>query len=261
VENVIDAKSISNHIVKKYNFKILSSNTSKEESSIINDKEDIEQDNDNKASEDIKNEAPAEVKDDFIAELLEKSDKMSDELIKLQMQIEEGQKEFEARLKKAEEESYERGKEDGYTEVKKEYEEDYQILKKQYINSISKIDKEVEKCKKYMDDLKNELTETSLEIAKEVILKEISSSSKEIALSLAGKLIRDLKNAKKIEIKTNPKDFEYLQENFKDMQNISISPDEAISEGGVVLISDIGNIDGDIKTRLEKAKQIIMVKQ
>jgi flagellar assembly protein FliH len=70
-----------------------------------------------------------------------------------------------------------------------------------------------------------------------------------------------LKNAKKIEIKTNPKDFEYLQENFKDMQNISISPDEAISEGGVVLISDIGNIDGDIKTRLEKAKQIIMVKQ
>lgn len=260
MKNVIDSKTISNHIVQKYNFKILSSTTSKEEQIAIEEQE-IKDEGENAITQDVQNEAPVEVKDDFIAELLEKSDKMSSELVKLQMQIEEGQKEFEARLAKTKEESYEKGKEDGYNQAKKEYEEEYEALKKQYMSSISKLDETVYECRKYMDELKNELAETSLEIAREVVLKEVSVNSKEIALALAKKLIQDLKNANKIEIKTNPKDFEYLKENFKDMQNVTISPDEAINEGGVILISDIGNVDGDIKTRIEKAKQIIMVKQ
>jgi flagellar assembly protein FliH len=260
MKNVIDSKTISNHIVQKYNFKILSSTTSKEEQTAIEEQE-TKDEGENAITQDVQNEAPVEVKDDFIAELLEKSDKMSSELVKLQMQIEEGQKEFEARLAKTKEESYEKGKEDGYNQAKKEYEEEYEALKKQYMSSISKLDETVYECRKYMDELKNELAETSLEIAREVVLKEVSVNSKEIALALAKKLIQDLKNANKIEIKTNPKDFEYLKENFKDMQNVTISPDEAINEGGVILISDIGNVDGDIKTRIEKAKQIIMVKQ
>lgn len=260
MENVIDSKSISNHVVQKYNFKILSSATSKEEH-LAEEKQETIENSEDRTTQDIQNEAPVEVKDDFIAELLEKSDKMSSELVKLQMQIEDGQKEFEARLAKTKEESYEKGKEDGYNQAKKEYEEEYEALKKQYISSISKLDETVDECKKYMDELKNELAETSLEIAREVVLKEVSANSKDIALALAKKLMQDLKSANKIEIKTNPKDFEYLKENFKDMQNITVSPDEAINEGGVVLISDIGNVDGDIKTRIEKAKQIIMVKQ
>ncbi len=258
MENVIDAKSISRHKVQKYNFKILSSTLAKEEASSEQKTED-DQAQQNDMKETIQNEAPKEVKDDFIAELLEKSDKMSSELVKLQMQIEEGQKEFEQRLLQAKEEYYAKGKEDGFNEAKQKYEDDFEKLKQQYLNSVARLDKTVNECKNYMDSLKGELSEISLEIAKEVIVKEISKSSEEIALALSKKLLEEIKDANSIEIKTNPKDYEYLKQKLQEIKNITISKDEAISEGGVVIISDIGNIDGDIKTRIEKAKQIIMV--
>ena len=260
MQNVINAKSIANHNVQKYNFKILTSSTFNEEQNQSTKESTEEKNTQDISNETLDNEVPKEVKDDFIAELLEKSDKMSSELVKLQMQIEEGQKEFEKRITKAKEESYSLGLEDGYKKAKQEYESEIETLKKQYANSISKLDEATGGCKNYMDNLKNELSDVSLEIAKEVIAKEVSQSGKEIAFALAKKLLEDLKEANSIEIKVNPKDFEYLKENFSDMQNISISSDEAINEGGVVLISNIGNIDGDIKTRIEKVKQIMMVK-
>ncbi len=260
VNSVIDNKSIANHTVQKYNFKILSSSTHNHEEQVV-DKEEIQEKNvQNIQNEELNNTVPKEVKDDFIAELLEKSDKMSSELVKLQMQIEEGQKEFEQRVAEAKEESYAKGLEDGYNKAKQEHEIEFETLKKQYINSISKLDEVVDKYKNYMDNLKGELADVSLEIAKEVIIREVSTSSKEIALSLAKKLLDEIKDADKIEIKVNPKDFEFLKTSFSSIQNITVSSDKAISEGGVILISDIGNIDGDIKTRIEKAKQIIMVK-
>jgi len=260
INSVIDAKSISNHVVQKYNFKILSSSTHNQEEQAI-DKEEISKENtQNIENEELSNAVSKEVKDDFIAELLEKSDKMSSELVKLQMQIEEGQKEFEQRIAQTKEESYAKGLDEGYLKAKKEYEAEFEALKKQYVDSVSKLDEATDKCKSYMDNLKSELADVSLEIAKEVIAKEVSTSSQEIALALAKKLLDDIKDANKIEIKVNPKDFEFLKKSFSDMQHITVSPDEAINEGGVVLISDIGNIDGDIKTRIEKAKQIIMIK-
>ncbi len=259
MENVISAKSISNHMVKKYNFKILSSsmqNKKEHEDKIDIINEDVQK----LESEKINNEVSKEVKDDFIAELLEKSDKMSSELVKLQMQIEEGQKEFEQRIEEAKNESFAKGFEEGYNKAKKEHEVELETLKKHYVDSISKLDETVGKCKNYIDGLKGELSDVSLEIAKEVIAKEISIDSKEIALALAKKLLNDIKEANSVEIKVNPKDFEFLKSTLSDMQHITVSSDEAISEGGVILLSDIGNIDGDIKTRLEKAKHIIMTR-
>ncbi len=260
IENVIDANSISNHMVKKYNFKILSSFANNEKEQVVDKKEPQKESIQDVQKEELGNIAPQEVKDDFIAELLEKSDKMSSELVKLQMQIEEGQKEFEQRIAKTKEESYAKGLEDGYNKAKQEYESEFETLKKQYTDSVSKLDETTGKCKEYMDSLKSELTDVSLEIAKEVIAKEVSDDSKEIALALAKKLLDDIKDANKIEIKVNPKDFEFLKKSFSNMHHITVSSDDAINEGGVILISNIGNIDGDLKTRVEKAKHIIMVK-
>jgi len=261
INSVIDVKSISNHVVQKYNFKILSSSTHNQEEQIADNKETAQEESvQNTQNEELSNVVPKEVKDDFIAELLEKSDKMSSELVKLQMQIEEGQKEFEQRVKEVKEESYAKGLEDGYNKAKQEYESEFETLKKQYTDSVSKLDETTGKCKEYMDSLKSELTDVSLEIAKEVIAKEVSDDSKEIALALAKKLLDDIKDANKIEIKVNPKDFEFLKKSFSNMHHITVSSDDAINEGGVILISNIGNIDGDLKTRVEKAKHIIMVK-
>ena len=89
----------------------------------------------------------------------------------------------------------------------------------------------------------------------EVIQKEISEDSKEIALNLAKALMDDIKDATKITIKVNPKDVKYLKEN---LQNVEIVEDDAVKEGGVVILSDVGNIDAQILQRFKAIKEAIL---
>jgi len=185
---------------------------------------------------------------------------MSSDIIKLQMQIEEGQKEFEERLKQQTEEAYNRGKQEGFEEARSQMQEQIETLKKQYLSSIEKLDNLLNEYNQFFEKEKERISEVAFEIAKEIIAKELTTESKKIAYSLAKNLIDDIKDATKIIIKTNPKDFEYIKEKFAEHNNIEISKDEAVSEGGVVLMSDKGNIDGDIKTRIEKARELIMEK-
>ena len=257
-KNVINSDSIEKHLIKKYNFKVLGSSTHHED---CKDKEFEESElKEDDLGKEIDESKSAEIKDTFIAELLQKSDKMSEDIIKLQMQIEEGQKEFEARLEKETKEAYERGKREGFEEAKEQMQKEIEDLKKQYLSSIEKMDKLITDFKDYFEKAKEQMSEVSFEIAKEVIAKEVSEDSKNIAYLLAKKLIEDIKDAAKITIKTNPDDYEYVKEKFQDIQNIEVSKDEAISKGGVILLSEVGNIDGDIKTRVEKAKELILGK-
>ncbi len=260
-KNIINSELVKKHLIKKYTFKVLSSNSSSSSSKTEekNSCEDVAKDiiNDEDMGHEVEESKAKEIKDSFITELLQKSDKMSSDIIKLQLQMEEGQKEFESRLEKETKDAYEKGKKDGYDEAKKEIQAEINKIKEQYLNSIVKIDKLFDEFKNYMDSLKDELPKVSFEIAQEVIAKEIEKNSKDIAYTLANKLIEDIKNANKIEIKTNEKDYEYLKEKFADRKNIEISTDDAISEGGVILLSEIGNIDGDIKTRVQKVKQLL----
>ncbi len=257
-KSVIDSTSIENHLIKKYNFKVLSSKAN------TSTKEDSSKDEDIIEEEELGNEIEeskcSAIKDTFIDELLQKSDKMSSDIVKLQMQIEEGQKEFEARLAKQTEEALKEGELKGYEKAKQEMKEEIENLRKQYLNSIEKMDNIIKEFNEHFEHLKEQMSEVSLEIAKEVIEKELSEDSKSIAYSLAKKLIDEIKDATKITIKTNPKDYEYVKEKFSSMQNVEVSKDEAISEGGVILLSEMGNIDGDIKTRVEKARELIMEK-
>ncbi len=260
MKNIINSNSIDKHIVKKYNFKILSSQKNQDEDVVEKQSLKTEENEINNVGNGkiLKDEEEKEIKDDFISELLKKSDKMSSELIKLQMQIEDGQKEFEARLQKETNVAYEKGKKEGYENAKKDFEKDFNNLKEQYLSSIKKLEDLYNIFNQKIENLKNELTEVSLEIAKEVIEKEISKDSQKIAYSLAVKLLEELKDATKIDIKVNSQDYEYIKNNFSEKTNIEISKDDAISKGGVILFSNIGNLDGDIKTRIEKAKELIL---
>jgi len=258
MKNIINSNSIDKHVVKKYNFKILSSQKNQDIDVTENQSFKTEENEINNNVKILKDEEEKEIKEDFISELLKKSDKMSSELIKLQMQIEDGQKEFEARLQKETNDAYEKGKKEGYENAKNDFEKDFNHSKEQYLNSIKKLEDLYNTFNQKIENLKNELTEVSLEIAKEVIEKEISKNSQEIAYSLAVKLLEELKDATKIDIKVNSQDYEYIKNKFSEKTNIEISKDDAISKGGVILFSNIGNIDGNIKTRIEKAKELIL---
>jgi len=262
IKNIVNTDEFEDHSVEKYRFKVLGG------ASNINEqipKEEIIQDN-VKAKEleeqlEVISSPNIEVKSDeqsqFIEELLKRSDELSSNIIKLQMQIEKQDTSFEERLqnelKREGESSYEKGYQKGKEELLASVED----IKAKYFNSINVLEEECKKSDEYLKKIESELSSTAIEVAKEVISLEVKNSSSDIAIALSKKLIEELKDAKNIELKVNPKDLESLKNEKFEIENLKISSDLSITEGGVIVLSDAGNLDGNLSTRVGKVKNLI----
>ena len=188
----------------------------------------------------------------FVEELLKKTDELSSNIIKLQMQIENQESEL-AEISRAKED----GKNEGIAQANAANEARINELEARFSASATKLDEQYVKFDEFLKKIEEELGQTAIKIAKEVIDKEISTSSNQIAHHLARSLIKELSNVKNIEIRVNPEDSEYIKEQFSKNEHVKISADDAISKGGVVIISDGGNIDATMQTRLEKLKMLV----
>ena len=193
----------------------------------------------------------------FIEELLKKTDELSSNIIKLQMQIENQENEFAKRLETEISRAKEDGKNEGIAQANAANEARINELEARFSASAAKLDEQYVKFDEFLKKIEEELGQTAIKIAKEVIDKEISTSSNQIAHHLASSLIKELSNVKNIEIRVNPEDSEYIKEQFSKNEHVKISADDAISKGGVVIISDGGNIDATMQTRLEKLKMLV----
>lgn len=193
----------------------------------------------------------------FVEELLKKTDELSSNIIKLQMQIENQESEFAKRLEAEISRAKEDGKNEGIAQANAANEARINELEARFSASAAKLDEHYVKFDEFLKKIEEELGQTAIKIAKEVIDKEISTSSNQIAHHLASSLIKELSNVKNIEIRVNPEDSEYLKEQFSKNEHVKISADDAIGKGGVVIISDGGNIDATMQTRLEKLKMLV----
>ena len=193
----------------------------------------------------------------FVEELLKKTDELSSNIIKLQMQIENQESEFAKRLEAEISRAKEDGKNEGTVQANAANEARINELEARFSTSAAKLDEQYVKFDEFLKKIEEELGQTAIKIAKEVIDKEISTSSNQIAHHLASSLIKELSNVKNIEIRVNPEDSEYIKEQFSKNEHVKISADDAISKGGVVIISDGGNIDATMQTRLEKLKMLV----
>lgn len=193
----------------------------------------------------------------FVEELLKKTDELSSNIIKLQMQIENQESEFAKRLEAEISRAKEDGKNEGIVQANAANEARINELEARFSTSAAKLDEQYVKFDEFLKKIEEELGQTAIKIAKEVIDKEISTSSNQIAHHLASSLIKELSNVKNIEIRVNPEDSEYIKEQFSKNEHVKISADDAISKGGVVIISDGGNIDATMQTRLEKLKMLV----
>ena len=193
----------------------------------------------------------------FIEELLKKTDELSSNIIKLQMQIENQESEFAKRLEAEISRAKEDGKNEGIAQANAANEARINELEARFSASAAKLEEQYVKFNEFLKKIEEELGQTAIKIAKEVIDKEISTSSNQIAHHLASSLIKELSNVKNIEIRVNPEDSEYIKEQFSKNEHVKISADDAISKGGVVIISDGGNIDATMQTRLEKLKMLV----
>ena len=284
--NVIDASS-QKHTIKPYRFKVLNTRRDNEENANISNEKpskcaeqaNAEQINaeqiDKESTADtslettqvitpaIKQPEPQEPQStqnsqpSFIEELLKRTDELSDNIIKLQMKIESQESEFKQRLASETDKARKEGEQAGEQAAKTAYDAQIKDLESKYSTSIKKLDEQSARFDEFLAKTQEQLSHTAIDIAKEVVLKEIKENSAKVALNIAKSLISELKDAASVEIKVNSKDYGYLSEQFEGDTHIKLSSDDAISPGWALLLSDSGNIDGTINTRFEKIRKIL----
>jgi flagellar assembly protein FliH len=258
---VISSDNINAHNVNKYNFKVIASGSVGEtEQNVVNNREEKEftQDDNPKKRESDKIDSSAlssSSKESLIESLMKKTDEMSSNFIKLQMKLESKEEEFKIELAKVKEKSFAEGIEAGKAKAMEEGELGRSSAISLFAESVKKLEQSAQEYETALEGIKNNLINAALDISKEVISIELGENSGNIAKILSSELIKELQSASKITLKVNPKDHGTVSEHVGSLSHVEVMSDSAISEGGVVAISDAGNIDSEISKRFEKVKQ------
>jgi len=192
-----------------------------------------------------------------IDSVVEKVDSLYSKMENLEKELLSKTGECEKRVTETKELSYKNGFNEGYNQAKREMEGEVTQHLSKLIESLNKLEEVYKVYQNKIENIEKELVGVAIDIAEEVIAKELSKHSKEIALSLTKELINDIKEATKIEVKVNPLDYDYVKDKIN-LDKITIKPDNAISPGGVVIISDVGNIEAEIAERFKVIKNNIL---
>lgn len=261
-KTVITPNEVKKHTINKYNFRNIgevssANNKQNNAETTINNLENSNPTNEYVVNNSIDNKKLIEITE----AVLKKAEEFSINLKSVEIELKEQKANFETQLKETKERSYQDGYNAGFEEAKKRFENDTNEIKKRFIDGINSLELSITETHHMMETLEKELSSIALDIAKEVILIEVSKNSKDIAKELANALIENVKEATKITLKVNPIDAEYLKENLSEDLKITIESNSAIAKGGVVIVSDIGNIDGSVMTRFSNIKASIQEAQ
>ena len=259
MQKILSPQEVKNHVVVKYEFKKLESINNKPSSNTVSNRQDqpISQTAKEPKIDDVFQKVQKQ-NQTLQESLLKKIDELSTSLANMEIRFEKQEKEFEERLITEKQKSFLEGKEEGKKELNAQIEAELDSLKSQILHSIEKIKTTADEFVKVTTNLEKELVDTAIDIAKEVIQKEVEHNSAQIAHSLASELLKDIKSAMKIKIKVNPEDLEYLKNQFMDNEMLEIIADTAVAKGGIIIESDAGSVDGTIISRFENIKKTIL---
>ena len=257
---ILNVEGDGNHLIDKYSFKSLVIDEDEEgfkEVSFVKSEEDEKKEITKEETSSVPP-TPKSGSDELVEKLLKKSDELSSSLIKMEMQLEKQSNECNSRVEEASKRAYE----DGYNKAREETIAQFEAQVNSKIellsNSIAKIESVYESFENKIDSIEKELVSVAIDIANEVIGSEVSENSAKIATSFAHQLLDEVKEASQITIKVNPNDIEYLKKHIKDDEKIKFIADSAVSEGGVVILSDVGNIDAQIHQRFKNLKNSLL---
>ena len=251
---IISSNAVEKHNVHKYSFKVIALGTNNEKG---DEKEVLtSQDNPKERIVDVDSSAlSTSSKDSLIESLMKKTDEMSSNFIKLQMKLESKDEEFQEELKKAKEEAFNEGMKAGEAKAREDIDKALNSKLELFSSSIKKLQESADEFDKALEGIKSELIYAALDISKEVIEIELSEHSSEVAKTLSDELIKELQSASKITLKVNPKDHSAIVEHLGKLEHVEVLPESAVSEGGVIVLSDAGNIDAQISKRFERVKK------
>nr|WP_281743998.1 flagellar assembly protein FliH [Helicobacter suis] len=255
-ENLIPKEDLEKHSIRKYTFKSLAdlaTETPEEKKQKREDKQELEEESD---EEPVVRSIQQE--NDLIECLLKKTDELSSHLAKLQMQFEKTQEENQQLIQQTREDSYKIGFKEGEEKAKNDLNASIDAEKKHLLQSITTIDQTMQQSQGHLETLEKELSAIAVEIAKEVIVKEVEQKSQEVALALAKELLKNIMDATDICMKVNTLDYPFLLQNLKDLPKIKLEPSDAIAKGGVLISSSQGNIDGNLMARYKNLKESVL---
>ena len=260
---VISNDSVAMHSVDKYNFKIIALGSNSDEEDEVSQSnlvpEYTEENNPKARATDIdSSELSTSSKESLIESLMKKTDDMSSNFIKLQMKLEEKEEEYTLELEKAKEEAFNEGMQAGKAKAIEDGDVSVTDAIKQFSSSVQKLEDSASDFETALEVIKDSLITAALDISKEVVSIELSENSNEVAKVLSSELIKELQSASKITLKVNPKDHGAISEHVGSLKHIEVVSDSAISEGGVIAISDAGNIDAEISKRFERVKKAVL---
>lgn len=268
-ENVISTEGQSRHNIKRYEFKALDSTALESTTPPLENLEPLitppaPSPASSEESEGEPSPAPsapfpiAPLESELVERLLQRSDDVVDSLLKVQQQLERQQQEMEAIIKEAREEARALGFKEGQEQARQELQGEIEAQKNSLITSIELLERTSKEMEQQIGHLERDLSAIAVDIAKEVIVKEVENHSAEVARELATQLLESLKEATKILLKLNPQDYAALAKHFEGEERVKLQPDKAIAKGGVVIISDSGNLDGTILSRFQTLKKSIL---
>ena len=255
---IISNDKLERHNVDKYNFKVLSmhQNSSQSQEDFSGYTKDHHPSQ--RVTDKDGNEMSSSSKDTLIESLMQKTDEMSSNFIKLQMKLETKEEEFTQKLEKAKEEAYNKGLSDAKEQLTSQAQTQESGAIEQLSTSIKTLEESAKAYESALESIKNELVVAAIDIAQEVLSKEITQNAEQIAYKLAKDLIEELQEASKITLKVNPKHHGYISEKLGITEKVSVVSDSAISEGGVIVMSDVGNKDAQISKRFERVKKVAL---
>lgn len=259
---VISNNKLNTHSVDKYKFKVLALGSSTEKEPKL--KSHLEEDTTQpvRPVKAIENNSEIDSsamsnnsKDALIESLMKKTNDMADKFVNLQMKLEDKELEYKQEIEKAKLEAFNEGVEAGKAESVKNSDLSHSNGITQFSTSVATLENSAKEYERALEGIKGELITAALDIAKEVVSVELNTSSNDIAKVLSSDLIKELQGASKITLKVNPKDHGYISEHVGSLEHVEVISDSAVSLGGVIAISDAGNIDAQISKRFERVKR------
>lgn len=251
VNNFITEDEVQKHIIKKYEFRNMDKELeaqiapSMQESGIYTPQEEV------KSIEGV------EVLKSQLGEILEENRKISQTLLVLQEQM-QNQKQDPHLLEEIKTSTFEQGFLEGKTKAQEELTQELESQKEKMIYAIKSLEEEAQKMQTQIQKIKDDLSAIALDLAREVILKEVEENSAKIALSIANELLRPMEKDTQVTLKVHPLDFPYLQEKLSHHLKITLEPDISVGKGGVIILSTQGNFDGNILARYKNLKRSLL---
>jgi len=252
--NILHPRDISHHKVSDYMFKKINSIAQDNTNNTQVNKEDVENIKAMQSASSIVEPEEIEKISSFNTNMMVKIEELSSKLQEVQDNFlnnhnNNNKQEIQEKIQK----SYQDGLADGKTQAMNDTQNQNEEEKNRFTQSINSITSYVDKAQNTLSSLEVELVRASIDIAKEIIQTQIEENSQMIASSIAKNLLSSLREATTITLKVSVHDYDYIMNEVKD-DRIKIEKDLAIAKGGVIILSDVANIDGTIKERFAKIK-------